>query len=92
MVTHGRDRGGDDVGPKLLYYDSRGKGVLKGTHLLDGCAVTLCAHVGRSDFGFDQGRKRVRSWPTSKAPIPVVCHSFRLIFGRVLISRGGLEA
>ena len=59
MVTHGRDRGGDDVGPKLLYYDSRGKGVLKGTHLLDGCAVTLCAHVGRSDFGFDQGRKRV---------------------------------
>ena len=55
MVTHGRDRGGDDVGPKLLYYDSRGKGVLKGTHLLDGCAVTLCAHVGRSDFGFDQG-------------------------------------
>ena len=39
----------------------------------------------------EQGRKRVRHWPTSKAPISVVFHSFRLIFGRVIISRNGLE-
>ena len=39
------------------------------------------------DRGLDQGRKRLRRWPTSKAPISVVCHSFRAI-----ISRNGLEA
>ena len=39
-----------------------------------------------------QRRKRVRHWPTSKAPISVVFHSFRLILGRVIISRNGLEA
>ena len=38
------------------------------------------------------GSKRVRRWPTSKAPISVVFHSFRLSFGRVIISRNGLEA
>ena len=31
-------------------------------------------------------------FPTSKAPISVVSHSFRLIFGRVIISWDGLEA
>ena len=39
-----------------------------------------------------QGRKRVRHWRTSKAPISVVFRSFRLIFGRVIIPRNGLEA
>ena len=41
---------------------------------------------------FVRGRKRVRRWPTSKAPISVVFHSFWLIFGRVVVSRNGLEA
>jgi len=31
-------------------------------------------------------------FPTSKAPISAVFHSFRLIFGRAIISRNGLEA
>ena len=31
-------------------------------------------------------------FPTSKAHISVVFHSFRLIFGRAIISRNGLEA
>ena len=53
LVTHGRDAQGDDVGPKLLFYDSRGRGALKGAYLLDGCAVALCARAGRCDFGFD---------------------------------------
>ena len=39
-----------------------------------------------------QGRKRVRRWPTSKAPISVVSHSFRLIFRRAIISWSDLEA
>ena len=42
-------------------------------------------------LGADQGRKRVRHWPTSKAPISVVFHSFWLIFRRVIISRNGLD-
>ena len=43
------------------------------------------------DEGNAQGRKSVRHWPTSRAPISVVFHSFWLIFGRVSISRNGLE-
>ena len=35
--------------------------------------------------------KRAR-FPTSKAPISVIFHSFRLIFGRAIISRNGLDA
>ena len=42
--------------------------------------------------GQAQGRNRVRRWPTSKALISVVFHSFPLILGRVIISRNGLEA
>ena len=38
--------------------------------------------------GATQGRKI----PTSKAPSSVVFHSFRLIFGRAIVSRDGLEA
>jgi len=36
-------------------------------------------------------QKRAK-FPTSKAPISAVFHSFRLIFGRAIISRNGLEA
>ena len=42
--------------------------------------------------GRGQGSTRVRRWPTSKAHISVVFHSFWLIFRRVIISRNGLEA
>ena len=38
------------------------------------------------------GQENGAKIPTSKAPISVVFHSFRLIFGRVIISRNGLEA
>ena len=41
-------------------------------------------------YGDAQGSKRER--PTSKAHISAVFHSFRLIFGRAIISRNGLEA
>ena len=38
------------------------------------------------------GQQKRAKFPTSKAPISAVFHSFRLIFGRAIISRSGLEA
>ena len=38
------------------------------------------------------GQDKSAKFPTSKAPISAVFHSFRLIFGRAIISRNGLEA
>ena len=38
------------------------------------------------------GQHKRATFPTSKAPISAIFHSFRLIFGRAIISRNGLEA
>jgi hypothetical protein len=38
------------------------------------------------------GQQKRAKFPTSKAPISAVFHSFRLILGRAIISRNGLEA
>ena len=38
------------------------------------------------------GQQKRAKFPTSKAPISAIFHSFRLIFGRAIISRNGLEA
>ena len=38
------------------------------------------------------GQDKRAKFPTSKAPISAVFHSFRLTFGRAIISRNGLEA
>ncbi|KAH8075193.1 phospholipase [Aureococcus anophagefferens] len=38
------------------------------------------------------GRQKRAKFPTSKAPFSAVFHSFRLTFGRAIISRNGLEA
>ena len=38
------------------------------------------------------GQDKRAKFPTSKAHISAVFHSFRLIFGRAIISRNGLEA
>ena len=38
------------------------------------------------------GQEKSAKFPTSKAPLSAVFHSFRLIFGRAIISRNGLEA
>ena len=38
------------------------------------------------------GQHKRAKFPTSKAPISAVFHSFRLTFGRAIISRNGLEA
>ena len=37
------------------------------------------------------GQEKGAKFPTSKAHISVVFHSFWLIFGRVIISRNGLD-
>ena len=39
---------------------------------------------------YGSGQQKSAKFPTSKAPISVVFHLFRLIFGRVIISRNGL--
>jgi len=56
------------------------------------CAVT--AFGGSVGGGTAQvpGQDKSAKFPTSKAPISAVFHSFRLIFGRAIISRNGLEA
>ena len=41
---------------------------------------------------FQAGRHKRATFPTSKAPISAVFHSFRLTFGRAIVSRNGLEA
>ena len=40
----------------------------------------------------DPGQEKRAKFPTAKAPISAVSHSFRLVFGRAIISRNGLEA
>ena len=45
-----------------------------------------------SEFRFRPGQHNRAKFPTSKAPISAVVHSFRLTFGRAIISRNGLEA
>jgi hypothetical protein len=40
----------------------------------------------------EAGQQKRAKFPTSKAPFSAVFHSFRLIFGRAIISRNGLEA
>ena len=54
--------------------------------------VTIFGLVLGSIGAFPTGRETRATFPASKAPISVVFHSFRLIFGRAIISRNGLEA
>jgi hypothetical protein len=50
-----------------------------------GCACAPLAPCGT-------GQQKRAKFPTSKAHISAVFHSFRLTFGRAIISRNGLEA
>jgi hypothetical protein len=49
-------------------------------------------HLGPGVTTHGAGQHKRATCPTSKAPISAVFHSFRLIFGRAIISRNGLEA
>ena len=55
-------------------------------------AFYACAHFDLARSWLHPGQEKGAKFPTSKAPISVVFHSFRLIFGRGIISRNGLEA
>jgi len=44
------------------------------------------------DFESEPGQHKRAKFPTSKAPISAISHSFWLIFGRAIISWNGLEA
>ena len=57
----------------------------------------LCIFVSKYDHVLWEillrpGQEKSANFPTSKAPLSVVFHSFRLILGRAMISRNGLEA
>ena len=61
------------------------------------CAVVLFAPVGGPGgdaplHAWLAGQDKRAKFPTSKAHISAVFHSFRLIFGRAIISRNGLDA
>ena len=45
-----------------------------------------------TSFEHAPGQHKRAKFPTSKAHISAVFHSFRLIFGRAIISRNGLDA
>ena len=54
--------------------------------------VLICAGATGACLMYETGQQKRAKFPTSKAPISAVFHSFRLIFGRAIISRKGLEA
>jgi len=63
--------------------------------LVDRAAALAAADVGKRGvqlLASAPAREKGATFPTLKAPISVVFHSFRLIFGRAIISRNGLEA
>jgi hypothetical protein len=55
-----------------------------------GLRATVREEVAATPFGREQ--EKGAKFPTSLAPISAVFHSFRLIFGRAIISWNGLEA
>ena len=52
----------------------------------------LAKFAERRKKKFRPGQEKRVKFPTSKAPISAVFHSFRLILGRAIISRSALEA
>ena len=55
-------------------------------------ATTQGGQRGRAPPPRDPGQEKGAKFPTSKAPLSAVFHSFRLIFGRAIVSRSALEA
>jgi MFS superfamily sulfate permease-like transporter len=67
-------------------------GLVFGAPLLGGVPVASLVGVMLLVCRSTSGQDKRAKFPTSKAPISAVFHSFRLIFGRAIISRNGLEA
>ena len=82
---------GRDDAPEAIFV------VLEGEVVLDPAPEGFCV-LGRGTvlgglefLTRDAGQEKGAKFPTSKAPISVVFHSFWLILGRVIISRTGLD-
>ena len=57
------------------------------------CGKPLAEARGEVAYGASfAGQQKRAKFPTSKAPFSAVFHSFRLLFGRAIISRSGLDA
>jgi succinate-semialdehyde dehydrogenase/glutarate-semialdehyde dehydrogenase len=57
------------------------------------CGKPLAEARGEVAYGASfAGQQKRANFPTSKAPFSAVFHSFRLLFGRAIISRSGLDA
>ena len=54
--------------------------------------LDVAAAIDADDDERGPGQHKRAKFPTSKAHISAVFHSFRLIFGRAIIPRNGLEA
>ena len=77
--------------------EAQGGGALTVYDKLNGRNVVVSAReleqIRRMKGGaFATGQDKRAKFPTSKAPLSAVFYSFRLIFGRAIISRNGLEA
>ena len=68
---------------------------LVATYVSDVCEALDLQRSARTDHGepwWSSGQQKGAKFPTSKAHISAVFHSFWLILGRAIISRNGLEA
>ena len=74
-------------GCDVLAYEYLGYSISSGEPSEAGCLECVDAALA-----YLPGQEKRAKFPTSKAPISAVFHSFRLIFGRAIISWNGLEA
>ena len=98
-VPRGRVRRRRDLGREVVALpqrvgaavEPRARGVARrrGEVLEDGVRLALRGPVRRRRR---PGQDKSAKFPTSKAPLSAGFHSFRLIFGRAIISRNGLDA
>ena len=72
--------------------DGRGRAAPCTTLEVDGDGVFEMVAARDLESGEELTHCSGQEFPTSKAPISAVFHSFRLIFGRAIISRNGLDA
>ena len=81
----------EDV-PEVLRVGQLYRGCLRAP-ALDPVAVDADgARRAMSETALEPGQQKRAKFPTSKAHISAVFHPLRLIFGRAIISRNGLEA